>query len=760
MSARRVLACLVVLCAFVPSMNAGAAQAATTQQILDRVMVFTPGSVINMATGNTQRPPDFHDLQISGNSFTTCALTAVEGLFCLDGKSLRNWAKPTSLEPGVEILNCADPALKLDNKADACTGMAVDQSGTIWLSGKRKNTHSVIKVVRKGTACPGGGWATLAGGKLCALEYYSGRPALVDITSIDGDAAENFRPCANCAPQAGVLGMEERKSAVFFPDAQPASPIVVVASKDWGLSGKEVLQDVTLLQVPHDGFTDSYILATTSTGRILAKNPALSGRARQVFNVSAERAPTAQTCNAAEQQYGLRASSTSTLVFVSDRNYCQVLALQPDSAALGTLVNVQQDGADLILSTRDDDTSMLFAPIGLAVAPGIGIELTICKLSCTVVLGQGGTEAAGFQNMQIADPAYSGATVFQIRGIPDCRYVSAVDFPDCATPGVIVTGVPGADGSVLCAGACPPAAQWLNVTPLLPSVVGSAFTASRNGAATLPPLLIAPEYRGQARNGHVFEALFVITQPGVRFQNTFVSEFDIAALENSADSLGCTPDSSNLLAWDVGADVSEVYVSTGGQYVGTLTNIGCGSSMRGGVRLSLLPYNLEITPDTYGPTLQSAAPALTVGNDAVFARLMQRLYGELGYAQRELACKQVDPQPANGTPPLSASLCATLTSIWLNGLEKLNKCIAAGFQPKQSAGDENCQSFVSQITNYRSRVPAATPTQDVANRVGELKNRIATLLHVYQTRYLPSIPATGFCRESTTNPATCPNPWD
>ncbi|HUG73761.1 MAG TPA: hypothetical protein VMK82_10075, partial [Steroidobacteraceae bacterium] len=163
---------------------------------------------------------------------------------------------------------------------------------------------------------------------------------------------------------------------------------------------------------------------------------------------------------------------------------------------------------------------------------------------------------------------------------------------------------------------------------------------------------------------------------------------------------------------------------------------------------------------TYGPTLLSTVPVLTTGNDAVFARLMPRLYGELGYAQRELACKQVDPVPSGGAAPLPTNLCATLASIWLNGLEKLNKCIQAGFTPKQSAGDENCQSFVSQLNNFSSRVPTVTPLHDVANRVGELQARISTLLHVYQVRYLPSIPAGGFCRETSSSPTTCPDPWN
>ena len=90
---------------------------------------------------------------------------------------------------------------------------------------------------------------------------------------------------------------------------------------------------------------------------------------------------------------------------------------------------------------------------------------------------------------------------------------------------------------------------------------------------------------------------------------------------------------------------------------------------------------------------------------------------------------------------------------------KLDKCINAGFQPKQSTADENCQSFVTQLTNYRSSIPATTPTRDIANRVGELKMRVDVIRHVFDTRLLPSLTTDGFCRETDPSPTTCPDPW-
>jgi hypothetical protein len=400
------------------------------------------------------------------------------------------------------------------------------------------------------------------------------------------------------------------------------------------------------------------------------------------------------------------------------------------------------------------------------IAPGISIDLKDCVGNCTLVSTDSGVTAASLSAVRLASTDKSGAAVFQVKGSPDCRYAGKSTFPAaqrdlCAnTPGVVINP----DGSVVTIfsngstnSPYAPAAQRLNVTPLLPKEITGLYDASGVPPKGLPALLISRQYRGQARTNFIFEALFVITEPGVQFRDTFTGEFNIPALESSTSSLGCTPVASNLIAWDVATTVSETYISSDGKYVDMLTNIGCGTTKTGGLRLSVLPYDLEIAPDTYGPTFVSPVPTVTFGNDAVFARLVQSLYDDLEYTRRELACKQVDPVPHGGTPPLSASVCGSLASVWANGKVKLDKCIAAAFHPKQSAGDENCQSFVSQLTNFQSSLPATTALQDVANRLGELKVRATVIRHVFDTRFLPSVPPNGFCRE--TSPSTCPAPW-
>jgi hypothetical protein len=438
-------------------------------------------------------------------------------------------------------------------------------------------------------------------------------------------------------------------------------------------------------------------------------------------------------------------------VYVSDRQYCQVVTLVPN-AAFTSLVRVQDDGKDLVLFTSDDSGS--FPALGITIAPGDSVYLTNCGVdeSCAIVNNANGLPAASLSNVVLAEGSPAGVTVFQIKGIPDCRYAPANFSPAqlavCALPGVIVN--PGN----------PPAGQMLNVTLLLPPDATAAFDHSGIAPNGLPPLLISPQYRAQSRRSYVFEALFMITDPAVRHLGTFEGRFDVPGLEGSTpgSELGCEPNPANLLAVDVGTTVSERYVSAGGtnRYVDTLTNSGvCGSYRTAASRLSLLPYNMEFSPDTFGPTVLSPGPTLVAGNDAVFARAVQKLYSELGYVLNNLACIQAD-QSANVAPPLTVIECNALKSDWDTGNYKLNVCLEGVFKAVgHDYGKRTfCQHFLTYGLNpFESHIPATTPTQDIANRVGELKARTVVLRNLYLTRFLPSVPNAGFCRERGTCPA-------
>ena len=736
---------------------AWAQQAQGPHQTLDRVDSFNPTSVLEMQFHDPDRTQDFINLGIVGTSITACKLTELDGLYCLDGKIIRHW--PDTSEPGTSIneFSCGDSALQLAS-TNPCTAMTVGLSGAIYLAGRKTNSNNLIKVVAKPSGgCPSG-TTSFAGGRYCQQVLYAGTPQLVDIDPIDGDVGAAFKACPSCTVQPGILGLSDKKSVVFFPNPKPSAstlPIEIANSQTLNLSGNEVPMSGAVLQLPNGSATDSYVLLTTSDGRILAKRTNATGSVFQAYNIPAQRAAASVQCNFDTQKYGIRTSTTSGHVYATDKNFCQVIALAPVGAPLTSLAE------DLTLATAS--TSETNPPSGSTLAGGNNIDLGDCVVNCTYLQNEAGTPAASFVAVKL-NSSESNATVFQIIGIPDCRQEGDPLFPADAKavcdahPEAVVTP-PGAPNH--------PAAQLLNVTALFPHAILDLFDASGVPPEGLPNLLISRQYIATSRTDFLFDAFFYVTEPGVQFQDTFTAEFDVPVLEGGEPSLDrCNPDPGDLIAWDIMTNVNERYRSTSidgdntGEYVDTLTNIGCRNptkTLQKGI--SLIPYNLAVNEDTYGFTVLSpAVKVVTEGNDAVFARLVQNLYDDLEFVRREEACKTVDA--TSGQPPISSSVCNTLASRWANGKIKLDSCIDAAFQPKQSTADQNCQSFLSQLSNYRAAIPATTPVRDIANRVGELRMRVDVINHVFTTRTLASMTTTGFCREKNPpNSPSCPDPW-
>ena len=135
----------------------------------------------------------------------------------------------------------------------------------------------------------------------------------------------------------------------------------------------------------------------------------------------------------------------------------------------------------------------------------------------------------------------------------------------------------------------------------------------------------------------------------VKFKETFAGEFDVDDLNGppSLADLGWVVPTSmrvpvdTLLKWDTITRVSETHPSVGGRYIDSLINVGCRNPIKTVVsETPFFPY-LEISPDIYGPTIDSRGVAkVTIANDGVFARLVQSLYAELDEARRTYACRQ------------------------------------------------------------------------------------------------------------------------
>jgi len=785
------------------------AETQVVQQVLDRVTVFNRGTAMDMKFNDPEdRPPDFFNFNlVESTGLSSCQLNGSRGLYCIDGRQVKRWQDPADGGAGQREFLCTNGALRLDAKrTDTCNALAVSLNGTIWLAGRRNSAYALIKLVEKvyttdpddpGT-CPEGltlqdepdpGDPTkLVPSRYCYVDYAQGRPLLLKLVVVEGEEAKYFDLGAG-APVDGVLGLDIRNAVTYFDPDPLVQPVDIIEGKSaWGLGGNEKLIDLALLQATNDADSDgisNYLLVTTGTGRVIAHQTddgAVSPVTREVFNAPFERneatAPLpkpAVACSSVEQRFGIAASSKTERVYVTDRNFCHVIALRPadppatDPPTVPTprvglargLVNVPDtDGRNLTLSTSfvTSDPSVpisdkgTYPPDGAAVAPGITVNLAECEANGTCTLIPNGNTQSGKPWVELVNVELnrSGSTgtgasrmvLFQVKNIPDCRYDPGNEA--CVGTGAVLTP-PGASAR--------PGYQYLDVTKLLPTEVTEQFTAVGALPPGLPPLLISPQFRGRRDRGYTFDALFGIPEDGVVFKDVFEGVFDIAGLIG-ADSERCERNGATgtaaLAQWDVVTYVSERYVAVGGlgsltdqgnpyRFVDTLTNIGCGSTKSGIVNWSMIPYGLE---PAYGPETGIAY------QEEFFVDLLIKLYDDLEQTQNELACRiGIDGTASNPLGGYDSTTCTSLRAGLVDVRIKLDKCIAATRDPKTSASNENCQSFKSQFLGYKSAldsIPAASPTADPANRIGSLKARAMTILHVYDERFLPSIPRGGF----------------
>lgn len=391
------------------------------------------------------------------------------------------------------------------------------------------------------------------------------------------------------------------------------------------------------------------------------------------------------------------------------------------------------------------------------------VELQDCagETGCPVST-VGGTVGFSLNSMQASNAGGSTEALVIPVQVPDCRYVPracldllppAGDTPatdDAARSALIALGVIksldtyGADK-------LKPATQILNVTPLLPPEVTSLFDASGTPPGGLPPLYVGQRWRGQAVNDFRIDGYFFKTETGVVFSDVFGGLIDVSVL--TGDELGCVAVPGNLLAWDVITTVSEIAKSVGGRYADTPVNVGCINPTKvAGSRLSLYSINLEVVPDTWGPTIKSSKAKVTVNNDAVFARLVQTLWRDLGEVRSQYACKQSDPTPAGGTAPLSSAQCKKLAAIWSLADLKVKLCVNATFSTLTGWAYGICQYARSLSNDFEAVLPGAAAGPDPFNRLGELKSRVDVFQHVWDERFLKSLKPAGFCREK----GSCP----
>jgi len=814
-------ACLLVLSA--PAWFAAAH--ADVTQTLDSVDAITQQSVREMRFGDPKRdsvqPNDFLTPIAasagSGLSFAACQRAANRDLYCLfnsyvgaDGKltqPVRRWSESGTSE---DLFSCTNPQLGLDTRrANPCTTLTVDLVGNIWLGGRDGTVHSVIKVVeipQVGGSCeksplPAGTTPSLTdndgpfkkllsdssgSSDFCFRRYATGRPVIVDMTAIDDRVGAGFQVVSGSTTLgggAGVLLLEDRKTAVFVADPKnssglmlnPVAPVEIASGKSgWGLVGSESVQSAALMQLDctASGNTQcfgagdkkvNFVLVTTSTGKVIAKRTDPLAAPSVAF-------PAEVSCNAAvEPQFWVRVSPQSGQIYLGDRG-CSVIR-QLKTAVAPSLVK-PTPAVDLSTQPVTPSATLPLDTLNtVSVSPGLGFDLNDCfGDDCVFVQDTNGNAVGAKISAVVIDQqtGQSGLTVFRIEGIPDCRNYAANDQNRpviCNTPGV-VTSVNGVD-------------EFLDVAKLLPLEVRSLFNDSTSPTLADLKLLISPQYRARppcdptggpagcvATGGNTFGAFFGRTEDNtagssVVFRDTFGLKFDIGQLNNGSP-VRCGFQNSTRprtpAEWDVIVTSSErtktANIIANGQsssfntalsHSEMLVNTFCENPTSGsGDRWSLYAYGLMLNDTSTG----------------AFGVLLDRLFDELEQARKLTACTNFS-EDGNVDQPLSPSVCAALAADWTNARDKLNKCIDATKDPKQSAGDQTCQAFTSQFEAYRSELKSASinwypvPTgfvADRANRLGELKARTDVIRYILACQFLPSA-------GMTSTQCTLPPPW-
>ena len=138
---------------------------------------------------------------------------------------------------------------------------------------------------------------------------------------------------------------------------------------------------------------------------------------------------------------------------------------------------------------------------------------------------------------------------------------------------------------------------------------------------------------------------------------------------------------------------------------------------------------------------------MTVNNDAVFARLVESLWKDLGEVRVNYACKQSDPTPTGGVAPLSKAVCTTLTARWTDANKKIKDCVTKTFKPITGLALGICELAREYVDLFEAALPASPTGPDPYNRLAELEGRVATFKHVFDERFIPSIEPAGYCRE-------------
>jgi hypothetical protein len=750
-------------------------QGAVTQ-VLEEVVGFTDGAAIRV--NRDDEATVISQLDVVGSDFRACELTAA-GLVCLQGADIYLWDTPAPLEEGVSatatgdwLFSCADANLPFDTKKggeNSCTSATANAAGDAFVLGGKDNGRSneIVHVV-KSEVCPQY-YIELddyidkdTGPEYCFKSLAPGRPLIITLELTKNDSS--LPP--------GVLVLEERTRATLVEFDGTSTDLG--DSKGWGLSGNERLTGITALRLD-ESFgpiaENDFILGTTTKNRIIALSTDAAAPGNfPVFDIQVSRDDrslnSGDECVFEGPQSPISTGFKSGLVYVTDGLYCDLLVLKPVASSDHPFELSQDTVVDTQTATKR------FALEGVTAAPGITINLATCESQgeCNIV-----GEDIVLKNLQLASGSASSAIAYQIKNLPDCRYIPETcvqleQFSDGYNGSTVDEAVAFLKAENVIVGAGDSPGGWqLNVKELLPAEV--------TDTVVIPdPFLISRFWRAPSNledadtdNDFIWEALFVDAK-GVVVEDTFEITFDTFKLVTSGLAFDCEEPAQNPFEQHVLTTVSEHFFSGTGEYRDTMTNApGCGSYKSFGGRTSLKSYSFVPTPCSVSDGVVSQdyidwdsdgvcayvgqkPEAVEVVDDAVFMKTLLSLWGDYGDVLRNFACRPGDDQ-SSGQPLLASDCTNSLIPTYENGTDKLAKCWDALRTPKQSAGDQNCSAWLSQTNNLRSKAVTATQNApaldtsgfpDPANRKGELLYRIDVMLNLYYSRVVPSIPAAGF----------------
>jgi hypothetical protein len=739
-------------------------------QVLDTVQGFNETTLREV---NFDDPSGPFDITTKTNAnFTACSLSAGTGTWCLhDGLDVINITNLDPNDPNLPdpVFSCDDDALPFNansKKGPPCLSLAANALGDLYLAGPGKGpAYTVAKLVRadSNNMCDGaGGFENLQSAPdWCFKTLAEGRPLIDHMFALFGQAAEDFMPdcdaCMAAGSANGVVVLEQRKAVAAILDDSSVE-FIAESKRAWDL-GKEELQSIALLQTTDDVDVYNYILATSTADVIRAVNVAGEPMGRIVFDVATDRAArNPAVCDTNEQRLGIT-TSIDGVVFMTDRNFCNTLALQADDP-----------GSGFMLQRVDDLSTAPTALNGPMTIQGIVVDLALCGVGqfCELEFGPGGEPAAILSNAQTIGPDTT-LILFHLTDAAECRAEAVwqecleileenrgldpgtLENADLFKPGGFIDDPTGVDGNGI---GNTPAAWRLNVRHF----VEAKPEITELLTDPLPDMWLERWYRGKEVRGdpdpvppsepdpenpldNHFDGYFAVSK--ARMINA--AELKLLIEELTGDELGCplvppgfgTPVSEIRDTNDVVAKVSENFISINGTHLAMQQNYKCGSTFAKIGRWSFIGLDLQFIKDSF----DEVSETVTFDDEAFFLAYVETLVKNLGLAIDQLACQKVDGQGPSEQPPLLTDTCADLSGKAAVLLDKVEKCDDAARTGKVSLLDQTCQAARTHLANLLfdlDALPELGEGDDPANRVEELYIRGLVIDHVFETMTIPS----------------------